>query len=161
MGYSCGTVGVEKCNKYYIFWVCFCSLRYLACNTHASCCHLRPVRLYKIFPHYLKHGTIFGKTLLNIKHVLIFLNPLCETLLILRRLQWGIMNVNRSSCTVPVILVRSLSTLICHIIFSKNININQSYDTYHPGRKEDALQRDGSPPLTRRRSEKPAHLRNL
>jgi len=29
-----------KSNKYYIFWVCICSLRYQACNVHAPYCHL-------------------------------------------------------------------------------------------------------------------------
>jgi hypothetical protein len=32
-------------------------------------CHLRHVRLYHVFPHYLTNGTIFGKMLLNIKCV--------------------------------------------------------------------------------------------
>ena len=36
-------------------------------------CHLWPVRLYHIFPHYLINRTIFGeKNLINIKCVLIF-----------------------------------------------------------------------------------------
>jgi hypothetical protein len=34
-----------KISKYYIFWVCICR--------HAQYCHLWPVRLYSIFPHYL------------------------------------------------------------------------------------------------------------
>jgi len=41
-----------KINKYYISWVCVCSLRYAACNAHAPC-HLWPVRLSNIFPPYL------------------------------------------------------------------------------------------------------------
>jgi hypothetical protein len=36
--------------KYYIFWVCMCSLRYPACNAHAPYCHLWPFRLKNIFP---------------------------------------------------------------------------------------------------------------
>jgi hypothetical protein len=40
-------------NKFYIFWVCVCSLRYSACNTNALYCHLWPVRLYSIVTHYL------------------------------------------------------------------------------------------------------------
>ena len=35
---------------------CICSLRYPACNAHAPYCHLLPVRLYKILPHYLTNG---------------------------------------------------------------------------------------------------------
>jgi len=42
-------------------WVCVCSLRYPACNAHASYCHLWPARLYSISPHYLINGTIFEK----------------------------------------------------------------------------------------------------
>jgi len=45
---------------------------YLACSARAPYCHLWPVRLYDIFPHYLMNGTIFGKTLLKIKCVLGF-----------------------------------------------------------------------------------------
>ena len=40
-------------NKYYIFWVWVCSLRYPTCNAHAPYCQLWPVWLYYIFPHYL------------------------------------------------------------------------------------------------------------
>ena len=34
------------------------SLRYPACNAHAPYCHLWPVRLSSICPHYLNNGTI-------------------------------------------------------------------------------------------------------
>ena len=40
---------LEKSNKYYIFWVCVCSLRYPVCNVHAPHCHLWPSRLHNIF----------------------------------------------------------------------------------------------------------------
>jgi hypothetical protein len=72
-------------------------------------CHLWPVWLYNIFPHYLINGTIFGKMLLNIKCVFWFyLQLLSETFVIVRRIQRDIIiNVHRSSCKVPVILVRS------------------------------------------------------
>jgi len=58
--------------KYYIFRVCVRSLRYSACNAHAPYWHLWPVRLYNSFPLYLINDVIFGKTLSNIKRVLIF-----------------------------------------------------------------------------------------
>jgi hypothetical protein len=32
-------------------------------------CHLWPVRLYNIFPHYFTNDTIFGKMILNMKFV--------------------------------------------------------------------------------------------
>ena len=68
---SCNHCCSEKSSKYYILWVCVCSLRYPACNAHAPCCHLWPVSLRNISPHYPIKGTIFGKNLLNIKWVLI------------------------------------------------------------------------------------------
>ena len=48
-----------KSNKYYIFWVCLCNLRYPACNAHAPCCHPWLARLYYNFPQYLINRTIF------------------------------------------------------------------------------------------------------
>jgi len=49
-----------KSKKYYIFWVCVCSLRYPARKAHAPYCHLWRVPLYNIFPHYPIKGTIFS-----------------------------------------------------------------------------------------------------
>jgi hypothetical protein len=77
-----------KSSKYYIFWVCFCSLRYPARNTHAPYCHLLPVRLHHIFLRYLINGTIFWNKLFNIKCVFCFsLQILSEIFVILRRIQ--------------------------------------------------------------------------
>jgi hypothetical protein len=60
------------------------------------------------FSHYPINDTIFGKTLLNIKCAFRFsLQVLPETFLILTRIQGDIIiNGLRSSCNVPVILVR-------------------------------------------------------
>ena len=44
-----------------MIWVCVCSLRYAACNTHAPCYQLWPAGLYNVFAHYLTKGTTFGK----------------------------------------------------------------------------------------------------
>ena len=61
-----------------------------------------------IFPHYLTNGAIFGKRLLNIKYVFRFSQQvLSKTFLIVRRTERGIINVNTSSCKVPVIFVSS------------------------------------------------------
>jgi hypothetical protein len=64
------TIEVHSCHhcgsKYYIFWVCVCSLRYPACNAHAPF-YLWPAPLYKMFPHYLINGTIFEKTVFEHK----------------------------------------------------------------------------------------------
>jgi hypothetical protein len=79
--FSCAefTFEARSCNhfctwnaKNYIICVCICSLRYPACYAHALYCHLWPVWLYNIHPHYLLNDTIFEETLLNIKCVLIF-----------------------------------------------------------------------------------------
>ena len=64
-----------KSNKYFIFGMFVCCLRYQTCNAHAPYCHLWPAPLYTIFPHYLINGTIFGKMLLKIKWVSIFSTP--------------------------------------------------------------------------------------
>jgi hypothetical protein len=94
--------------------VCLYScLSYPACKSLLFCaalyeyCHLWPVWLCHIFPHYLINGTSFGK-LLSIKCVFLFsVQLLSETFLILRRIQRDIIiNVHRYSCKVPVIFVR-------------------------------------------------------
>jgi len=41
------------------------SLTYLACNAHVLYCHLWPVWLYDIFPHYLTNGMIFWKNIVE------------------------------------------------------------------------------------------------
>jgi hypothetical protein len=47
-----------KSNKYYPFCVCVCSIRYLACNDQVPYCHMSPLWLHNIFPHYLVNGMI-------------------------------------------------------------------------------------------------------
>ena len=96
-----------KSNKYYILWVCVCSLRYRACIAHAPYCHLWPIRLYSILPRYLINSSIFEKKkLFVVKYVLKFSVQLsCETFLFLRRTDI-IINVYWFSCKVPVIIVR-------------------------------------------------------
>jgi len=60
------------------------------------------------FKHYLVNGTNFGKTFVNVKYSFLFsLQILSVTFLTQRRIHRGIiMNVHRSSCKVPAILVR-------------------------------------------------------
>jgi hypothetical protein len=65
-----------------------------------------PLRLCG-FPHYLIYGTIFRKKLWITKCVVTFSTNFSATFLILRRIERDIItNVNRSTCKVPVILVR-------------------------------------------------------
>jgi hypothetical protein len=47
--------------------VCVCSLRYPTCNARAPYCHLWPLRLYHIFPHYIINDTYLGTKLWQIK----------------------------------------------------------------------------------------------
>ena len=99
---SCNHCCSGKSNKYYIFWVCVCSLRYPTCNVHMPYCHLWSARLYDNFPHYLIKGALFSKTLLNITCVLrLSLQLLSEPFFILRRTERDIIeNVYLSSCKV-------------------------------------------------------------
>jgi len=82
----------------------------MQCACAVFYCHPWPVWFYRIFPHCLVNGTIFGKKkkLLNTKRVFcLSLQLLAETFSIPRRIQRYIMiNENRSSGKVPVILVR-------------------------------------------------------
>jgi hypothetical protein len=92
---------------------------------HAKCmrritCHLWPVWLYHVFPHYLIMARFSGKkNVIEYKMwVLIFSTRLSKTYLILGRIQRDmIMNVSTYSCTVLVIPVifneaRIFSTVI-------------------------------------------------
>ena len=92
-----------KSNKYYIFWVCVCSLRTLVRNDHAPYCYMVPVRLHYIFPNYL----INGKVIEHKMCVLIFSKTFVLAFLILQKTEQNMMkNVSWSSCKVPVIIVR-------------------------------------------------------
>jgi hypothetical protein len=85
--------------------VCVRSLIYPACKVHVPYCHLWPVQLYNIFPHYLTNGKIFEKNDRTYNVYFDFLYKfLSESFLILRRIQLGItINVhryNRYSCHI-------------------------------------------------------------
>jgi len=87
--------------------VCVCSFMYAARNAHAPYCHLWSARLYRVFPHYLINGNIFGeKKLMDTKCVFWFsLQLLCETFPPLRIQRHIIIYVYYCSCVVAVILV--------------------------------------------------------
>ena len=89
-------------------------------------CRHCPVWLCNIFLHFLVNRTIFAKKI-YIEHKMCVL-VVCtiffsETFLVLRRIKRGIINVYRSSCKVPVIIVRYRSKLNFLYWFSKNYQI--------------------------------------
>ena len=49
-----------KDSKYYILWVCICSLTYSVRNAHVQFCHMWSARRYNIFPHYFINSKILG-----------------------------------------------------------------------------------------------------
>jgi hypothetical protein len=114
-----------KSNEYYIFlWVsaracgsmrrrvgvcmCACSLTYPACKAHASCymviCGLSGSTIF--FRHHLTNGTIFCKTLLNIKSVSIYsTTSIWKISHSKKNLERYCHKGEKSSCKIPVILV--------------------------------------------------------
>jgi hypothetical protein len=117
MGCVHETMSQWKSNMLYKFLcvcVCVCEcMRVSACSlTNPACnappyCHLQPLLLHLIFPHYLITGTIFRKKLLNIKYAFWFpAQLLFETFLTPRTIRrYIVINVKTSSCKLPVILI--------------------------------------------------------
>jgi len=91
------------CNKYYISWMCVCSLRYPVCNAHAPYCNLWPVRLYKMFPNYLINGKIFEKKFLKLKCVFWFCLQILKHFSFLEKLNeiWSEMDIGlQAKCSL-------------------------------------------------------------
>ena len=78
------------------------------------------------FSLYVINVNIFGKELLNINYVFwVSLQLLSETFLVLRRIQRGVINLlHRSSCKVPVVIVRFKLNLNFLERFSENPHIS-------------------------------------
>ena len=83
----------------------------MQCACAVIYCHLWPLRVYNIFPHFLINCTIFGNIVWNISHS--------------RRTERDILiNVLTSSCKVTVILVKFEWKLNFLYRFSKNTQIS-------------------------------------
>jgi hypothetical protein len=84
-------------------------------------CHLWPVWLYQICPHYLINGTIFWKAVIEHKMcVLILCTSLSETFLILRPIQRDIIiNVHKYTRKVTLLMSEFNETLILWTGFRK------------------------------------------
>jgi hypothetical protein len=115
-----------KSNRYYVPWVCVCSLKYATCNAHAPYSDLWPALLYNIFPNYLVNGTIFDKKkILNIKCVFfIFSTKFSETFLILKTTErHTIKNVNCFSCEARYSCQVVMKRMFNDSFFAKYSNI--------------------------------------
>jgi hypothetical protein len=93
-------------------------------------CNLWPVPLYHIFPHYIIHGTIFVKKLLNTNMRLLFSLQLLSKTFLFLRIQQHITNVHKSSCKVAFIFTRFQLNEFSGQIFEKFKNSN--FTKSHP-----------------------------
>jgi len=124
-----GLISSEALSIKYQECVCLYScLSYPAGKSHFSYwalrCHLWPVRLYHVFPHYLIKGRILEKKL-NTKYMSLFsLQLSSQRFLNLRTFRWVIINVHRSSLKAPVILFIFQSNLHFLHKYSKNPQIS-------------------------------------
>ena len=82
------------------------SLNYPACNGPPYC-HLQPVCLHHVFRHYIINGTILEKNDTERKTCVFLFKFYSKHFSVQEKIQWDIViNVKKSSCKVPVILVQ-------------------------------------------------------
>ena len=120
----------RKNNTFYILWVCVCNLMYPACNAQAPCCHLWPVWLDHIFPHYLINGRIFGGEKSYWTQNVFWFAPkhFSERFLILRSIQPGVTtNVYTFSSNLPSFLWFITETQTFSTDFRKILKISWKY----------------------------------
>jgi hypothetical protein len=84
-------------------------------------CHLRPVRLYCNFPHYLINSKIFERKVFQHKiFVLIFSTNFSHIFLILKRIQWDMIKHVYSSSYKYLMSCQTFTKLeFCRHIFQK------------------------------------------
>jgi len=107
--------------------------------------------LHHIFPHYLINATIFEKRkpIIEYKMCFSYIQLLFDTFLILRRTDRDIViNVYRSACKVPVIIVRVYWNLNFLNIFSKkkkysNIKFHENPSSFFPYGRTDGDRQTG------------------
>jgi hypothetical protein len=121
----CATiVALEK--QYVLHILSVCLLPSMQSTCALLCCQLWPLQLYSIFSHYLINGTIFRKIVIEHKMCVLSFSM---------TFVWNIsyskknsarynLNVHRSSCMVPVILVRFWWNLNFLNTFSKYTQIS-------------------------------------
>jgi hypothetical protein len=140
------TLLLWKNRQFYIFLVCLCSLSYPACKATVTY-YILTCGLYvsTIFFHIISQRPTFERKLLNITSVFRFFSTtfFLKRFIIPRRTErYIIINAQRSSHKVPVILVKFLMKLELYWqVFEKNTQNQISYksvqwDPSHPMRTD-------------------------
>ena len=103
--FNCG----KGINFKYSQCVAVALLSSIQCSCIVLCCHLWPVWLYRIFPHYLINGTIFrgGGCVEHKMYVSVFSLTCIRNIYHSKRMKQDIIiNIHRSTCKEPIVLVR-------------------------------------------------------
>jgi hypothetical protein len=105
------------------------SAKYPACNARVSYSYLRSARCTIFFQLLVINGTIFAKTLLEVKFVWWFIYKFFEIFLILRRIERDIIiHVHTSSCKINVIL---FIHILLKLEFSRQVLDKYRSITFH------------------------------